>query len=66
MLVVAFRDEEARAAMASDLALFLSGRLHRPIDPWILAPKEAEDLLREQDPHLVEAVSGVRIMGGLE
>ena len=66
MLVVAFRDEEARAAMASDLALFLSGRLHRPIDPWILAPKEAEDLHREQDPHLVEAANGVRIMGGLE
>ena len=66
MLVVAFRDAEARAAMASDLALFLSGRLHRPIDPWILAPKEAEDLHREQDPHLVEAANGVRIMGGLE
>jgi hypothetical protein len=66
MLVVAFRDEVARAAVASDLALFLSGRLHRPIDPWILAPKEAEDLLREQDPHLVEALKGVRIMGGLE
>ena len=66
MLVVRFRDEEARVAMASDLALFLSGRLHRPIDPWILAPKEAEDLLREQDPHLVEALKGVRIMGGLE
>jgi len=66
MLVVRFPDEEARAAMASDLALFLSARLHRPIDPWILAPKEAEDLLREQDPHLVEALKGVRIMGGLE
>ena len=66
MLVVAFRDAEARAAMASDLALFLSGRLHRPIDPWILAPKESEDLHREQDPHLVEAANGVRIMGGLE
>jgi hypothetical protein len=66
MLVVRFRDEEARAAMASDLALFLSGRLHRPIDPWILAPKEAEDLLRDQDPHLVEALKGVRIMGGLQ
>ena len=66
MLVVAFRDEVARAAVASDLALFLSGRLHRPIDPWILAPKEAEGLLREQDPHLVEALKGVRIMGGLQ
>jgi hypothetical protein len=66
MLVVRFRDEEARAAMASDLTLFLSGRLHRPIDPWILAPKEADDLLREQDPHLVEALKGVRIMGGLQ
>jgi hypothetical protein len=66
MLVVAFRDEVARAAVASDLALFLSGRLHRPIDPWILAPKEAEDLLRDQDPHLVEALKGVRIMGGLQ
>jgi hypothetical protein len=66
MLVAAFRDEEARATMASDLELFLGGRLHRPIDPWILTPKEAEDLLRGQDPHLVEAVKGVRIMGGLE
>ena len=66
MLVVRFRDEETRVAMASDLALFLSGRLHRPIDPWILAPKEAEDLLRDQDPHLVEALKGVRIIGGLQ
>ncbi len=66
LLVTRFGDEETRAAMASDLALFLSGRLHRPIDPWILGPREADNLLRQQDPHLIEALKGVRILGGLE
>jgi len=50
MLVVRFPDEEARAAMASDLALFLSARLHRPIDPWILAPRRQKTSFGSRTP----------------
>jgi predicted nucleotidyltransferase len=66
LLVLRFREEEARETMASQLAVYLNGRLHRPIDPWVLTLREAENLIRQQDPHIVEALKGVRIMGGLE
>lgn len=66
LLVVArIRTEQIRDGIASSLVGALNQRIQRPIDPWILDPGEVDDLRRQNDPHLAEALAGVRLFGEL-
>lgn len=63
LIVTRVRSDEARGQMRHDLSIGLGSRLHRAIDAWILSPREVGELQERKDPHLLEAMAGVRLRG---